>query len=381
MLERFPHFERGQIDEFYETLSTKNKTIVKDYLEYRRARGVNSENKIKDIRRFIIQFKFVIEKGIKDFTLKDLRGFLALLNNSYLSINVKNNMKTDLKNFLRFLFPDWSMRFNSLDDIKCNSHTKNEQKINASAMISKKDINKLISHEPKNYWKAFLLVQYEAGLRTGEVRLLKWEDIKNEGEMSRLTIHATKTGRTRVSFVKEATHYLERLKEEQENTGIKSVYVFHGRQKTNQPVQKSTVNMWFSRLTEKTLGEKKWNYLLRHTRATELYKLAKENKIAKDTAIKFMGHSEDMSATYTNLDKEDVEKMLKDQVYNIEEMPEERKHELEIELDGQKKQTTDLQKKVLELTEKIDGLLDGGYEKEMEKIYEQFEKKRKEKAK
>jgi len=73
--------------------------------------------------------------------------------------------------------------------------------------------------------------------------------------------------------------------------------------------------------------------------------------------------------------------MLKDQVYNIEEMPEERKHELEIELDGQKKQTTDLQKKVLELTEKIDGLLDGGYEKEMEKIYEQFEKKRKEKAK
>jgi len=41
----------------------------------------------------------------------------------------------------------------------------------------------------------------------------------------------------------------------------------------------------------------------------------------------------------------------------------------------------DLQKKVLELTEKIDGLLDGGYEKEMGKIYEQFEKKRKEKAK
>jgi len=73
--------------------------------------------------------------------------------------------------------------------------------------------------------------------------------------------------------------------------------------KNNQPVQKSTVNMWFSRLTEKTLGEKKWNYLLRHTRATELYKLAKENKIAKDTAIKFMGHSEDMSATYTNLAK------------------------------------------------------------------------------
>ena len=354
MLESFPHFERGQIDLFYETLSSKNKAIVKDYLEYRSARGVNSKNKIKDIRRFILQFKFIIEKEIKDFTLKDLRGFLSLLNNSYLSINVKNNMKTDLKNFLKFLFPDWSMKFNSLEDIKCNSHTKNEEKINAAAMISKEDIDKLIAHEPKNYWKAFLLVQYEAGLRTGEVRFLKWEDIKNEGDISELTIHATKTGTTRVSFVKEATHYLEKLKEEQENMGIKSVYVFHGRDKINQPVQKSTVNMWFRRLTEKTLGVRKWNYLLRHSRATELYKLAKENKIAKDTAIKFMGHSEDMSSTYTHLDKEDVKKMLKDQVYNIEDLPPKKKHQLEIDNQRMKKDFEDFKKQVQPLIDSND---------------------------
>ncbi len=206
-------------------------------------------------------------------------------------------------------------------------------------MISKQDIEKLIRHEPKTYWKAFLLVQYEAGLRTKETRCLKWEDaqINIDDGLSELKIFATKTGKSRTLYVKEATRYLTKLKEEQEDMGEKSVYIFHAKIKTNQPIHKSTVNMWFRRLTEKVLGVKKWNYLLRHSRATELYKLAKENKISKDTAIKFMGHSEDMSSTYTHLDKEDVKKMLKEQVYKIEDMPPEKRAELEKKIEEQNK--------------------------------------------
>lgn len=339
MLKDFPHFERGQMDIYYKTLSKEDKELLKDYFEYRRARGVNTEEKIKDIRRFLLQFKFIIEEEYKDLNLKDLRQFLALLNNSYLSEHHKNNVKADLKNFLKFLFPDWSMRFNNFEDLRYNGNARNEEKINSSAMISKEDIERLIRHEPKIYWKAFLLVQYEAGLRTKETRCLKWEDVQiniDDG-LSELKIFATKTGKSRTLYVKEATRYLTKLKEEQEDMGEKSVYIFHAKVKTNQPVHKSTVNMWFRRLTEKVLGVKKWNYLLRHSRATELYKLAKENKISKDTAIKFMGHSEDMSSTYTHLDKEDVKKMLKEQVYKIDDMPEETKHKLELEIEKLKK--------------------------------------------
>jgi len=347
MLESFPHFERGQIDEFYKTISKQNKELLEEYFEYRRARGVNTDDKIKDIRRFLLQFKFIIKKEYKALDLKDLRKFLALLNSSYLSEHHKNNLKADLKNFLKFIFPDWSMRFNNFEDLRYNSNARNEKKINASAMISKPDIDKLISHEPKLYWKAFLLVQYEAGLRTKEVRFLKWEDVQLnvDDNLSELRIYATKTGKSRPLFVEEATHYLKLLKEEQENEGEKSIYIFHAKQKTNQPVAKSTVNMWFRRLSKRVLGVQKWNYLLRHSRATELYKLAKENKISKDTAIKFMGHSEDMSSTYTHLDKEDVKKMLKEQVYHLEELPPEKKHELQEKIEELEKQNKSMDKK------------------------------------
>ena len=339
MLKEFPHFARGQMDNYYKTLSKEDKELLKDYFEYRKARGVNTEGKIKDIRRFLLQFKFIIEQEYKDLNLKDLRQFLALLNNSYLSDHHTNNVKADLKNFLKFIFRDWSMRFDNFEDLRYNGNARNEEKINSSAMISKQDIEKLIRHEPKTYWKAFLLVQYEAGLRTKETRCLKWEDaqINIDDGLSELKIFATKTGKSRTLYVKEATRYLTKLKEEQEDMGEKSVYIFHAKIKTNQPIHKSTVNMWFRRLTEKVLGVKKWNYLLRHSRATELYKLAKENKISKDTAIKFMGHSEDMSSTYTHLDKEDVKKMLKEQVYKIEDMPPEKRAELEKKIEEQNK--------------------------------------------
>ncbi|MBI5872313.1 hypothetical protein HZB88_04490 [archaeon] len=77
---------------------------------------------------------------------------------------------------------------------------------------------------------------------------------------------------------------------------------------------------------------------MRHSRATELYRLADENKISKETAIKFMGHSSDMSKTYTHLDKQEIKNMLKNQVYKLEELPEEKKHELEKEISELKRE-------------------------------------------
>ena len=42
--------------------------------------------------------------------------------------------------------------------------------------------------------------------------------------------------------------------------------------------------------------EKKFieNYLLRHSRGTELYQLSREGKISRDTAKDFMGHSKSL---------------------------------------------------------------------------------------
>jgi len=50
---------------------------------------------------------------------------------------------------------------------------------------------------------------------------------------------------------------------------------------------------------------------------------------------------EEVSKVYTHLDKEDVKRMLKEQVYHIEDMPKEKKHALELEIAKLKKQFKD----------------------------------------
>jgi integrase len=196
------------------------------------------------------------------------------------------------------------------------------------------------------FWKAFFITQYEGALRTKETRLLKWNDIKlnEDGDISEIHIYATKTNKARDVFVKDATFYLKTHKKQQENMKIKTIYVFPQKKNPNLPTSKTTVSDHFRPLFKKSLGEHKWNYLLRHSRGTELYTLAKQNKIARDTAIGIMGHSKDMSDFYTHLDTKEVKEILKKQLYKLEELPVEKKHELEEKISSQQKQIEELKK-------------------------------------
>lgn len=329
MKSEWTSFKRNEVWDFYESLKEEEKDLIEKYIVYRKARGIISKTKIEDTKRRIIQYRFIFEKPLSKMTLDDYRSFGALIHNS--NRRDKDTLLSDLKNYIKFSFKDWSVRFNNLEDVKYSKGKFNEEKINSSTIISKKEVEDLVESEPKTFWRAFLLTQYEGGLRTGEVRGLKWKDVNFNLDQSitQINIFATKTKKARTIFVKKATFYLDKLRKEQENLDDKGQYIFHSVKDKNKPIDKSNVANWFRRLSKRVLGVEKWNYLLRHSRATELYRLAKENKISKDTAIKFMGHSEDMSATYTHLDKEDIEKMLKDQVYNIEDMPTEKKSKLE----------------------------------------------------
>ncbi len=355
MLKLYPTFRKGEIEEFYNKLSKTEKDIISDYLVYRKARGCGSEEKLKDIRRYLLHLRFLLQKEYKEMNLKDLRNALAIINTSRLCDYVKNTIKTDLKNFLKYLFSDWSLRFANLEDIKLISKPKRKREINHQTIFQKDDIERMMRHETKVFWKAFLITQYECALRTIETRVLKWDDIKFnvDGDISEINIFSTKTKENRTVFVKEATFYLQKLQEEQENLKKKGIYVFHAINDTNQPIGKDNVSKWLRTLTQKALGREGWNYLLRHSRGTELYRLAKQGKIAKDTAIEFMGHGEDMSKTYTNLDANEIKEMLKSQIYKLEDLPEEKKHELEKEINEIKKESVAQQDEITKLKSEV----------------------------
>jgi len=336
MIRKYPDFKRGELVSFFEGLSSKEKKDLEEYLNYRYARGC-SELKGRDVKRQILQIRLLFGKDLKDFELKDLREVLALLNSSGRTAHTTNEIKANLKNYLKWRFKDWSERFSDLEDIKLNSNPRNEEKINSKNLLTPKDIEKMMKTETKMFWKAFFITQYESALRTKEVRFLKWEDINFnvDEDISELNIYSTKTKKARVGIIKEATYYLKKLREEQENNKDLGIYVFHGigEETKKKPIDKGAVSKWMRKLSQKALGREIWCYLLRHSRATELYRLAREGRISKDTAIQFMGHSEDMSSVYTHLDQKEVKKMMKNQIYKLEDLPPEKKHELEIRLE------------------------------------------------
>ena len=357
MLKEYPDYKKGEIIRIYNRLSNPEKKEIEEYLKYRQARGSCSENKLKDIQRIIVQFKNITKEN--NLTLEQLRSFLAMLNESKKTAHTKNDIKVNVKNFLKWKFKDWSDKFSDLEDIKQDSNCKNEEKLNSKVLLKREDIEKIMKTETKMFFKAFFITQYEAGLRTQEIRFLKWSDIilNVDSDISELQIYSQKTKKSRVVFVKEATFYLRQLQIEQENTGKKGVYIFHSKKDINKPIDKATISCWFRNLTSKALGKELWCYLLRHSRGTELYRLAKQNKIAKDTAIQFMGHSEDMSKFYTHLDKEEVKAMLKEQVYKFEDIPEEKKIEFEATIKIMEKENQETKNKLLKIEQAIRKLM------------------------
>ena len=332
MLDEYPRFKRGQSREAYEKLPAKDKQILEEYVKY--CLITAGRDKVEDNKRDIIRLRLVIDSFDK-LDLKALRHFLFVLEKSNLLTETKNNAKIHIQKFLRWHFKDWSERFDEFKDVKTRNGL-NEEKINGKTLLTKDEIEKIIRKENSLFWKAYFLVQYEGGLRTKEARSIKWEDLRFniDGDISELNIYATKTKKARVVYLKEATFYLQRLKEESER---KSPFVFPSAMDVNKPITKFSVSRWFKNHVSKVIGRKIWAYILRHTRAKELY-ITNGGKIPEKTAQKFMGHKKSMVDVYSHISNEDIKEAMSKIIYKFEDLPEQKKHELEEEIKKHKAQ-------------------------------------------
>jgi integrase len=311
--------------------------ILEDFISYC-AIGAG-ERKQKDIRRIIIQFRDIVEKDLAKITLRDLRGFLALLNQSGRKEYTKNGIKAHVRRFLKWRFKDWSQRFEEFRDIKLKK-AFNEEKINEGTLLKPAQIETIVKKETDLIRKAFFVTLYESGARPQELRLLKWKNVHLDSDrgLSELHLFANKTSRARTVLVKDATLYLKQLFENRS-----SEYVFPSPENDNQPLPKTTSFRWIHEMGQ-SAGLKIFPYLLRHTRAHELY-----SKLPSKVAQKFMGHNSDMSDLYAHISSRDIKDSMLKTVYNFQELPEEKKHKLEIEMESLRREMEILRKKVIAL--------------------------------
>jgi len=327
-LKEYPSFKRGELLQYYDKkLSKSEKGIIELFL--RKATATAGERRVDEYKRVLTQFRYIVKKDFDKITLEDTREFLALLNRSDRTRSTKNDIKATIKRFLKWRFKDWWERFDELSDFKLKFGV-NEKKINKGTLLSKQDVEKIMREEKKLFWKTFFITLYESGLRPCELRELKWQqvDLNVDGKASEIHVFATKTSKARSVFVKEATGYLRKMKDLRNRDAD---LIFHAKIDIHKPMNRGWVSDWLKRLSKRAIGREVNPYLLRHTRATELYI---NSKIPDSIVQKFLGHSKSMKDVYTHLSSDDVRDAMDKNVYNFdEEIPEKMKHELELKVE------------------------------------------------
>ena len=328
MLKEYPKYKKGEPERIYNSLKKDDKKCIDDFLATISA----SDRKKKDMLRSIIQFRHVIEKPFNEIDKADLKKFIPLLDKSGREKYTVNGIKTHIKRFLKEVHEDWFSRFEDFKMIRCVSNARNEKRINSKFMLTKEKIEELVKNETDPRKKAFFFTLFESAVRPIELRLLKWGDVTFGEGLTELQIFSTKTGKARVTFIQSSTPLLEEL-----GVGNKDEYVFQSREGTNKPIDRVTALRWVSSMG-KGVGLQIYPYLLRHSRATDLHRLVKSGKMSSTIAAQIMGHSEKTFMSYGDLDKETIKEMMRTQMYNFDEIPKEKKHELELELEKLKGQ-------------------------------------------
>jgi integrase len=299
------------------------KKVLEDYLQFRRLK--NHSVTINDIEFQITQFFEYSDKPLKDYDDKLLTNYLTEIGKKY-STGTMNTIKSSfLKNFIKWYYEDWSSKFKNLDSI-CR-----QEKVAASytpeEMLSEEDVKKLVQAEESHFWKAYFLTLFYGGCRPIEVCNLRWKDVEfEEGEQGGafISIYSKKNKQTFTKYVPhDVAFYLKELKP------LNKEWVFW-KEASQKPIGKKGAYWEIGKLSQRVLGRKLDLYTFRHSIATILYN--KEGLKDSNVATQ-MGHNKSMKGTYVHNDKKKLRENARKIYMSPEELPAEKKHELENRID------------------------------------------------
>ncbi|MFH0711828.1 MAG: tyrosine-type recombinase/integrase [archaeon] len=300
-------------------MDKEKEKVLDDYVKYRRLR--NHSKTLNDIRFHISKFIYSTKKTLKDFDDEVLLNYLDKITPKY-SIQMLNNIKSSyIKNFVKWYYPDWSLRFRNLD-VMCKTE-KAGATYEADDMISEEEFGKLIKAEESIFWKAYFLTLFYGCCRPVEVSNLMKDKIEFEDDGAYITIYSKKNKTSFIKFVpSDVAFYLKKIIDD------KNEFVFCN-SRTKKPINVKTAYARIRGLSKKVLGHQIDLYTLRHSIATINY-----GKDIKDDAIaRQMGHTKSMKGKYVHNDKTKLKEIARSIYVSPEDLPPEKKHELELRIE------------------------------------------------
>lgn len=294
-------------------ITESDKKILDGYLRY--CATTAGATKVKDYRRYMLQFMDVLDKPLDKITRDDAIDFWALINHSPHEHATKVSIRRTVKRFLKWFYRD-------LDMLECLKAPKgplvNPRKINKSVLFKPYEIEQMLHAADRLRDKAILSILAETAARPQEIRDLRWADINwNDKEVH---LYSTKTVHDRDLPIYSSIEYLKMWYDHWAYPDPQDDdYIFPAMPRANKPRKKPLtteyINKIVQRLAKKIGINRKVNtYLLRHTRLTNIYKLG----VKGIEHNKFSGHTPGSKHqnVYVHLDNNDLKQALMENVYS-----------------------------------------------------------------
>ena len=341
-------------------MDKQKQDTLTQYLEFRALKN-HSKNGMEDIEHHISKFINHSDKPLDEFNERMLIDYVNKVNQEY-KINTANTIKSSfLKNFLKWYFEDWSARFRNIN-VVCKTEIP-DPTYDDKDMLTEEDVKKLVAEEDSTFWKAYFLTLFYGGCRPIEVCNLKWESIEWENDGCFFTIYSKKNKKNFLKFVpSDVSFYLEKLKDNG------SEYVFFNT-KNNKPITRRGAYWKLRQMSERVLGKKINLYILRHSIATINYgKIGKDNGIEELDVARQMGHSKSMRNTYEHKDRTHIKENAKKIYFKPDDLPKEKKAELEKRIEEQAEQLEKMNSKYDKLVEMIEAQAKDNFQTHLEEL-------------
>ncbi|MFH1802801.1 MAG: tyrosine-type recombinase/integrase [archaeon] len=336
-------------------LPDDQKRIVDDYCAFLSTTA--GAGKVADYRRYMIQFYDIMEKPLNKLTPQEVIKFASLVNlDETRETNTKNAIKVTVKRFIKWFYDSDFEMLKTLDKLNQKFVLVNEKRINKGVLLTEKEIEKLLRTADSLKLKAQIITLYESACRPQELRTARWGAL--DWDRKTISFYANKTKKARTIPLDESIIHLKRWRQEFMFSDVTdNDYIFPSPRDRSKPIGRFEFTYWIRSLGKKAkINRPVYPYLLRHTRLTELHN---KYKLQDQVHKKFAGHSpkSDMTGVYVAMDNEDMVQSVISQVYHVEELTPERKHELEEEIEKLRGEMAEMSKKigrVGELTPLID---------------------------
>ncbi len=215
----------------------------------------------------------------------------------------RHRIATDIKRFIRFLKekidPSYELLYNSFKVKKPREYPL--------PPLPPDELLELIFKHASTFYKALFTVLYEGGLRLGEALSIKLRHVEDHEDYIKIIVSKSKSMQRAVYIVK----YQKCLREwlvEHPWKNLPDAYLFPARTKgPYHQMNRTTIYNYIMRLKKRLgINTRFYPHLLRHKRATELYKMMSE----KEMMIYFGWKTREMLDVYAHIVQKDVEEKV-----------------------------------------------------------------------